>query len=366
MNRNLIISIGAALVLSMSAAAQTYYDAAQLPLYGKACENTLTRYERLPASYEDISRPPLWKLGRNSAGLAIRFRSDSPYIRAKWTAMFGNAMNHMTLTGIRGLDLYALSDGEWRFAGSARPGDGKENDVLIVGNMTREMREYILYLSLYDGVLDLEIGVEEGSVLEQPAMDYPSREKPLVFYGTSIMQGGCVSRPGMLATSMISRKLGRETINLGFSGNAQLDLEIAELMASVPDPSVFILDYVPNSSEDLIRKNGEKFFRIIRDAHPDVPCIFVEDPEFTHAWVNTSMRAEINARNEAQKELYELLKSQGEKGLYYVPGHLLLGYDGEATVDGIHSTDLGAVRYVDALLPVIEKALKTKAKGQKR
>lgn len=58
------------LLLAAVANAQTiYHDASAFPLLGKATESTLTRYERLPDSLQNISRKPLWDLGRNSAGL---------------------------------------------------------------------------------------------------------------------------------------------------------------------------------------------------------------------------------------------------------------------------------------------------------
>ena len=342
--------------MPFAAQAQEWHDAASFPLYGKAADSTLTRYERLPASCQGISREPLWYLGRNSAGLAVRFRSDSPYIRAKWTSMFGNTMNHMTETGVRGLDLYILQDGEWRFAGSGRPTE-MTTDALLVGGMSREEREYMLYLSLYDGVTSLAIGIDESSSIESPAVDNPSRERPVVMYGTSILQGGCASRPGMAHTNILGRMLGREVINLGFSGNAFLDLEIARLMASVEAPGAFVLDYVPNASAELIGEKGEEFFRILRDAHPDVPVIFVEDPEFPHSAFDMGIRNEVTKKNAAQKALFGKLKADGEKNIYYVSSKGMIGDDGEATVDGIHFTDLGMRRYAEYLYPVLESAL---------
>ena len=224
--------------------------------------------------------------------------------------------------------------------------------------MTPEFREYMLYLSLYDGVDSLEIGVDEGAVVEMPAVASPSREKPVVMYGTSILQGGCASRPGMAHTNIIGRCLDREVINLGFSGNALLDFEIAELMASVPDPGVFVLDYVPNASAGMIDEKGERFFRILRDSHPDVPIVFIEDPEFPHSVFDASIRAEIEQKNRAQRALYERLRKSGERRLYYIGSKGMIGDDGEATVDGIHFTDLGMERYVSHVLPVLKKALR--------
>lgn len=354
----------AAGISTLHAEGIVYTDASAFPLYGKAADSTLTRYERLPASYQGKVRDAVWFLGRNSAGLAVRFRSNSTSVHARWTSMFDVSMNHMTDTGIKGLDLYVLLDGKWRFAGSGRPA-GKTSDVAIVTGMQPEDREYMLYLSLYDGVESLEIGVDEGSYIGQPECDSPARTHPVVMYGTSILQGGCASRPGMAHTAILGRRLDREVVNLGFSGNALLDYEIAELMATVEDPGVFVLDYVPNASAEQIREKGEKFFRILRDSHPDVPVIFVEDPDFPHSVFDQAIRKEVSEKNKAQKELFASLKEKGEKRIWYLSSEGLIGYDGEATVDGIHFTDLGAVRYVDMIEPLVRKALRITDKKDK-
>ena len=355
-----LLSVALAMVIfSAEASAQdvVYTDAAEFPLYGKVSDQTAGRYERLPSCLEGVSRDPVWYLGRHSAGLFIRFRSNSTSIHARWESTFNNTMTHMTDTGTKGLDLYALVDGEWRHVCSAQP-QGKTSERKIIANMDPIEREYMLYLSLYDGVSALEIGVDAGATLDQPAVDRPSREKPIVMYGTSILQGGCANRPGMAHTNILSRRLDREVINLGFSGNALLDMEIAELMASVEDPGLFVLDYAPNAYADMIDADGEAFFRVIRDAHPDVPVIFIEDVIFPHTVFDNAIREEVEKKNEAQKRLYRRLKKAGEKNIYYIGAEGMIGDDGEATVDAIHFTDLGAVRYVEHVLPTIKKALR--------
>ena len=141
-----------ALYLAGIAHAQLVYkDASSFPLLGKVTTHTLTRYERLPDSLEHISRAPLWELGRNSAGLAVRFRSNSTRIAARWEVRSNMSMSHMTNTGVKGLDLYCLLNGRWAFAGSGRP-QGKSNEAVLVANMLPEEREYMLYLPLYDGI----------------------------------------------------------------------------------------------------------------------------------------------------------------------------------------------------------------------
>ena len=357
MKKQIVCLLIACLGLPLLAAAQLVYrDAAEFPLYGKATEATSLRYTRLPDSLKGISRGPVWQLGQNSAGLAVRFRSNSTTIAAKWENTYNNAMNHMTPTGIRGLDLYAWVDGGWRFVNSGRP-TGKVSEATIIANMEPKEREYMLYLPLYDGVDWLTIGVDSLAELAAPRLAYHVRNKPLVFYGTSILQGGCANRPGMAHTSIISRRLNREAINLGFSGNGQLDYEVAQVMAEV-DAGVFVLDFVPNASVDQIDTKMEPFYRILRDRHPVTPVIFIEDPVFTHMLFDTRIAQEVTRKNEALHRVFQALRKKGEKHIYLVTSEDMLGHDGEATVDGIHFTDLGMMRYADLLCPVIRKVLK--------
>lgn len=357
MKRHLIILLISFLCLPEYLGAQLrYYDATEFPLYGKATEETGNRYDRLPDSLKTISRKPVWHLSRNSAGLAIRFCSNSTTIAAKWENLNNNLMNHMTPTGTKGLDLYAWVDGTWRFVNSGRP-TGKVNQATIISHMQPIEREYMLYLPLYDGVTSLSIGIDSIAFISTPRMAIPVRTNPIVFYGTSILQGGCANRPGMAHTNIISRRLNREIINLGFSGNAFLDYEIADVMASV-DAGAYVLDFVPNASAGQIYEKMETFYRILRDKHPHTPIIFIEDPIFTHALFDTQIAMEVKKKNKAVNSVFNTLKAKGEKNIYMISSEKMLGEDGEATVDGIHFTDLGMMRYADLVCPIIKKTLK--------
>ena len=202
-----------------------YTDASAFPVYGKAYSDDGPRYRRMPANLEGVVRDALWSLARNSAGLYIRFRTNAPEIYAHWTNT-GYTMPHMTDVGTGGLDLYAYIDGEWKFVGSGFDWNGPrktEHTRRVVGHMDPVEREYMLYLSLYDEVKTLELGVPEGYTLKQPLLNSPKADAPIVMYGTSILQGGCASRPGMAHTNILARRFNRTVINLGFSGNAFLE-----------------------------------------------------------------------------------------------------------------------------------------------
>ena len=353
----LIIALLGSSVISLAEGTQ-WHDASEFPVYGKITDKTNFRYERLPGYLEEIARKPVWNLGRNSAGLYLRFCSDSPFISVKWTPMFDKSMSHMADTGTKGVDLYMLTDDGWSFVKCWRLKEGQKEQEQSI-SCDPILREYMLYLPLYDGIKSLDIGVKEGTFIGTPQEQTPKVEKPVIMYGSSILQGGCCSRPGMAHTNILARKIDRTVINLGFSGNAKIDYEIAELMASYPDPGLFVLDYAPNCTADLIDEKAEKFFRILRDAHPDVPVVFVALPPYPRKTFSTKMGNRMSDINAAQLRVYQTLKKNGEKNIYYVKSEGMLGYDNEATVDGTHFTDLGMVRYVDHILPTIKKALRS-------
>ena len=176
--------------IQLQAQQLTYYDASCFPLLGKATQDTGARYERLPDSLKNISRSPLWNLSRNSAGMAIRFRSNSTRIALKWENLFNNHMNHMTDTGVKGLDLYCWeSNGKWRFVNSARP-NGKTNQATIIANMQPQEREYMLYLPLYDGLVSLSIGVDSLSPSISLSLIIRSAKGRLYFMAPAFFKGG--------------------------------------------------------------------------------------------------------------------------------------------------------------------------------
>ena len=333
-----------------------YYDAAQFLLIGKITTETETRYERLPAALKNECRPPVWNLGKNTAGLAIRFRTNSTSISAKWDLYENRYMNHMTATGIKGLDLYAWEKDHWQFVNSGRP-DGKSNEKQIIANMTPTEREYLLYLPLYDGVTALSVGIDSTATIQQPALNFPETGQPIIVYGTSITQGGCASRPGMAYTNILERKLNKEFINLGFSGNGQLDYEIAEAMAKRHDAALFLLDFIPNVNTTQIKEKTAKFIGILRKENPETPIILVESVIFSHSVFDQSIEAIVAEKNRILKAEYDRLRKNGDKNIYYLPSHNFLGNDGEATVDGIHLTDLGFERFSEKLYQAIKKTL---------
>jgi len=350
---------GQSAVSAKQADTLSWYDVRRLDLEGKGWTDTKSFYDRLPAKAEATVRKPVWDLSRHSAGMCVRFITDANEIHARWTLISKSlAMPHMPATGVSGLDLYVRdADGKWKWLAVGRPTQFPTNSVTLVKDIPADTREYLLYLPLYNGVTSVEIGIPEGSTLRKAA-PYPEGRKSIVFYGTSITQGGCASRTGMVHTAILGRRLNYPVINLGFSGNGRMETEMADLLAEL-DPSVYILDCLPNMNGQMVAERVPPFVKRLRQAHPETPILLVEDRSYSDAFLVTSRRQQ-NEENRRQLHLaYSRLQSEGVKQLYYLPGNRLLGDDRDnlATVDGSHPTDLGFMRQADAFYEALKPIL---------
>jgi lysophospholipase L1-like esterase len=331
-----------------------WYDALSLGIEGRGWSETKTPYDRLPAAAEGKVPEAVWGLSLNSAGLCVRFVSDATTLQAHWVLRSNNlAMNHMPATGVSGLDLYVRRpDRAWRWLGVGRP-ESADNTAALASGLPPGEREFMLYLPLYNGVASVKVGVPAGARLGKAPARPAERSRPVVFYGTSITQGGCASRPGMVHTAIIGRHLDVPVINLGFSGSGRMEAVMAEFLAQL-EPAVYVLDCLPNLTAAELTERVEPFVRILRQARPSTPILMVEDRTYTNAFILPGNRSRNDASRAAHKAAYERLVAAGVTGLHYLEGEGLLGADGEDTVDGSHPTDLGFMRQAAAM----EKALR--------
>lgn len=304
-----------------------------------------TPYDRLPASYRDKVRPPIWGLSRNTAGIAVRFITNSPNISVKWTLLNDFNMNHMAETGIKGIDLYTKNGEDWQYVNTGRP-NGLENEKLFKISRDPGYYEYRVYLPLYDGVTKMEIGIDQNAEIRKPD---PYSNKPIVFYGTSITQGGCASRTGMVHTSIISRKLDRDCINLGFSGNGIMELPIGEIMAKT-DAEFYVIECLPNMTIEHIENNTVPLANYLKEQRPNTPIVFMKQFLYETSFYDSNISDLITQKNKTIEAQFEKLKASGMKDIYLLDVKEALGTDHEGTVDGVHFTDLGFSRYADFLI----------------
>lgn len=336
-----------------------WHDVQTWGVEGRGWNETARFFDRFPAKAEKSVRKDVWNLSRHSAGMLARFETSAKTIHIRYKLLSPSlAMNHMPATGVSGVDLYARdADGSDRWLSVTRPSAQQVTAVLaddIDPTPDGKARLYTIYLPLYNGVDSLEIGVPEGAKLTPVA---PRSEKPIVFYGTSIMQGGCASRPGMAIPAIVGRKLNRPTINLGFSGNGKMEPEVGSLLAEL-DAAVFIIDCVPNNSPAEVAEKTGPLVKQLRAAHAETPILLVEGRPFANSAFRASTRARHKESSENLRKVFDAAVASGDKKIHYLAGDVLIGLDGEATVDGSHPTDLGMLRYADLYEKSLREILK--------
>lgn len=333
----------------------TWHTVSDWGVEGRGWTDVKRFYDRFPAKAESTVRGKVWELSRNSAGMSCRFTTDTPEIQVRYALLHARLeMAHMPATGVSGVDLYTLlENGEWRWIGTVQPTNRRVFATIIRG-MTPERRTYMINLPLFNGIDSLEIGVSRGAAFE-PII--PRSEKPVVFYGTSIMHGACASRPGMAIPAILGRRFNIPVINLGFSGNGRMEMEVGRLLAEI-DAEVFVLDCLPNLTPDETGQRTEPLVRFLREAKPATPIVLVEDRVFPNAVVLPDRMKAHHQRQKALRDAYDRLIASGVQNLHYLEGDGLLGPDGEATVDGSHPTDLGMMRYAEAYEKILRPILK--------
>jgi hypothetical protein len=332
-------------------------DIRELGVEGRGWTNTGSFYDRLPARAEGVVRKPVWDLSHNSSGMCVRFVTDATTLRARW-ALTESWLYLPNATAIAksGLDLYVKTEKGWHWLAVGIPTE-QTNDVALVKDLIPGKREYLLYLPLYNGAKFVQLGIPDGRVIERAPEWGSGERKPMVFYGTSILQGLAASRPGMVHSAILQRRFNWPVINLGFSGNGKMEPEMAGLLAEL-DPSVYVIDCLPNMVADEIKARVEPFVKTLRQAHPTTPIVLVEDRTLQGAFLTQGQMEWYHGKDRAElKAAYNRLEQSGVTNLYYIPGEQLFGDDGEGSTDGSHPNDLGFTRQAEIFAKVLEPIL---------
>ena len=316
-------------------------------LYGGIKRGEDGRLYRLPKDVAERTSPGVLGLCANTAGGRIRFRTNSSKVAIIAKYFDITVMSHFAVTGSIGLDLYAddVFIGEFRTPESI---PNKAYESLLTIKEERRERDITIDLPLYSDLGELYIGIDEDATLSRPT---PYKyEKPIVYSGSSVTQGGCASRPGTTYQAYLTRWLNWDHINLGFSGSAMAEESIVDYMASIENMGVFVCDYDHNSpSADYLDKTHLPLYRKIREKNPDLPIIIFgrTTRDYDH---------EDELRRAVTERTYEIAIAEGDKNVYYVnPLDFFPIVPEEGTVDRIHPTDLGFYFMAKALQPTLEE-----------
>lgn len=306
------------------------------------------KYTRMPAEAAKKVSENVSVLANHTAGGRICFETDSPYVAISTKGEFSISTT-MTNCGHFGFDLFTDDGDEMRFFGTfIPPVDTKNEYDSIIEFRTPDPRKILIHFPLYTNIDELFIGIDENSEISKFS---PYKEElPIIYYGSSITQGGCASRPGNAYQAIVAQQNNTDFINLGFSGSARGERAMAEYIASLP-MSVFVLDYDWNDfgTPDILERRHRRFYDIVRAKNPDIPIIIMSSPydRKYEQWLLIS--------RDVVRKTYELAKDNGDN-VYFIDGFEIFGrFRDCVTVDSIHPNDFGFVKMAEAVLNTLEK-----------
>lgn len=307
---------------------------------------------RLPARMKDRVSPAVWGLAQHPSGARVRFRTDSPRLGLVARNPDASTMHHMTSVGQNGFDLYV--DGQYR--NSAWP-DAKG---LIQREWTlgedRRLREVTLYLPLYKAVTVERLVLEPGAVVSAPSSF--ARPRPVVFYGSSITQGGCAENPGLSYTALLGRSLNLDFINLGFSGAGLGEPAVAEAVAEI-DAEAFVLDFWANPSPEAYRDALPGFVDTVRRRHPRTPILVTGPFWFPAEAGSSALHTQQETKRKTARDLVAARRKSGDRAITFVDGlGMLSAAQGSGLVDGVHPNSLGFQHCAHGLEPHLRRALR--------
>lgn len=322
-------------------------------IYGIA-ENDPGDFCRLPRQMLPFCSAGIRRLSEYLAGACVRFSTDADSLAVLWELVTDANMAHFAPCGKNGMELYEETEQGTRHVANLIPALEEGGPCRIKQSsfvqLPGGMRSYVLYLPLYNGLKTLMVGLPPDAQLEKGRA--PCIEKPIVFYGSSVTQGACASKAGSCYTTLLARRLDAAQINLGFSGNAKGEPELAQYISKL-DMSLFVYDYDYNApTAEHLQETHEPFFRIIREAQPELPVVMISR-------FSGKMGPDADVRREIIRNTYLHAVETGDRNVWFVDGQPLFGETDRdmCTVDIGHPTDLGFLRVADALEPILREIL---------
>lgn len=336
-----------------------YYNITQSPLkiYGLAVADSVNRqFYKLPKTILE-QMPQYDYLGRRATGGRVRFCTDSSNLTIRMTLNQAKEDINIPLSGSAGADIYLGKGIESEYLGYIAPNFHVMEEISVEKTFSKKNTMEIVTINLprNDHLLSMEIGVDDTArVEESPTYTITS---PIVFYGSSITEGGCASRAGNAYTSIVCRWLDADYRNFGFSGSARGEQKFARYLASLTDMSVLVYDYDHNANDvKQLSDTHEAFFQTVRRAHPDLPILIMSRPD------TDKTKADAQARKEVIYATYSNAQKQGDEKVWFLDGETFFGTYGraECTVDGTHPNALGFMRMAEKVYTALSDILDIK------
>ena len=334
----------------------SWTDANNLSIRGRAFPTNVlpNPYSRLPSKAHGVVTDSVWSLSLNSAGIFVSFESDASEIWVNCSLSSSTVpMPHFAVSGISGVDLWAFDNSinKYRFVAPNQFPFGVTN---IVQQLTRPginisnpgtKIQYILFLATYNSVTELQIGVNTNAFIGASEPFQPI-QKPIIWFGTSILQGGVSVKVGNIETARVSVGLNREIFNFGFSGNCHFDLSVGSFLIEIQNPAAIIIDCMWNNHGAMINSSAYDLVKYLRSngVTSTTPIVLAEGLPFGRNWAVPDENSAQTTDNMYLNTAYKALVAEGDKSLYYITTDKLFGplstLD-SGTAAGLHATDQG-------------------------
>lgn len=314
-----------------------WHEISPADVEGKGWSDTGKPFARLPERIKE-QLPDVWPQAQSSIGMCVFFNTDSSSFHVKYTLGTGPiGESNFNVTAHSGTDLYVYDTAEkrWRWAAATPHSAIKDRnpEVTLIDEIPGKMRRCRLYFPMRNEVSNFSIGVDSGAKFELVA---PRKKKPLVYYGTSIIHGAFAIRSGLGTAQIVARELDLPLINLGFSGAARLEPEMAELLAE-QDAKLFVIDPYHNLSPEMVKGNTETFIEILCSKRPKIPVVMLGAPQHLHAWLKPGIQKSEDEKTHFYGKICRRMMKK-YPNLHYLKGSNFYGSD-EVSMDGVHPND---------------------------
>lgn len=290
-------------------------------------------------------------LSKRTPGARICFRTNSKKFTVRMELAAMNADVGMSIFACQAINVLIGPHKTARFAGLVYPPNYDTLTAERTFSKSGETEDVVLYFPRNEHVKNIEVDFEDDAVVEAPT---PYKYPPILFYGSSITEGGCCCRVTNVYNALISSDLDVDFYNFGFSGSARGELSIADCIAGIP-MSIFVYDYDHNApNPEHLERTHEPFFRRIREKNPDLPVIMITRPSYVGS-ADTDRRAEI---------IYSTYKNaldSGDRNVYFIDGRKFFGDKGAlCSCDDCHPNDLGFYMMAEAIEPTVREILEAR------
>lgn len=313
--------------------------------------------ERLPKEVR-AQMPQFEFLGRRANGARMEFRTDAAEFSVKMTLETLTMDVGVSIFGCQSANVLIGERGSSRLAALVGPMNYQTKVVEKTITKPADIQDVMICLPRNEVVIGLEVILpDDASFLPPKLYKYA---KPMLFYGSSITEGGCGSRLTNAYTAILSRWLDADYYNFGFSGAAKGEPEMADYINTI-EKSVFIYDYDHNAPNvEHLKNTHEPFFRRIRDKNPDLPVIIMSRPDFDG-------HTDAPARRKVIYQTYLNAATAGDRNVYFIDGESFYGDEDRdlCTVDGCHPTDLGFYRMAQTIYPTLKRIFEKISESEK-